>query len=371
VKSVEFGEGRLAFRFHDRTSVSPERVVSFLGRQGFASLSPTGVLKVPAPPAAPGRIEAARLVLRRRWHRDSPLFLTVPEPGRILRGLLRSETLKVDEAGRSGEPTEARGAYASRERGGGAALHGAIVRSTPVGSSCGGSRTTTTWNRSVAVAANRAAEHLTGVPADEVIGRPMREIFPNLPDTPLPAAYRPHHRRGGQRGPGRDPVRRRARRQELVHRQGIPAAQRRRGRGLRERDAARHADEEALRLNEERLRSLLANLPNVAWTLRYRRTLHVHQPEHRADLRIHGGGAARGDRRSGSTASIRTTRSECATALPLLFMEHRRFDVAVPDAAPGRILALVPRSGSGDVRAGRPVVRGRRLLRRHAAQGRR
>jgi len=47
-----------------QTSVSPERVVSFLGRQGFATLSPTGVLKVPAPPAAPARIEAARLVLR-------------------------------------------------------------------------------------------------------------------------------------------------------------------------------------------------------------------------------------------------------------------------------------------------------------------
>ena len=64
VKSVEFVEGRLAFRFQEQTSVSPERVVSFLGRQGFATLSPTGVLKVPAPPAAPARIEATRLVLR-------------------------------------------------------------------------------------------------------------------------------------------------------------------------------------------------------------------------------------------------------------------------------------------------------------------
>ena len=64
VKSVEFVEGRLAFRFQEQTRVSPERVVSFLGRQGFATLSPTGVLKVPAPPAAPARIEATRLVLR-------------------------------------------------------------------------------------------------------------------------------------------------------------------------------------------------------------------------------------------------------------------------------------------------------------------
>ena len=63
VKSVDFGQGRLAFRFTDRPAVSPERVISFLGRQGFASLSPTGVLMVPAPPAPAGRIEAARLVL--------------------------------------------------------------------------------------------------------------------------------------------------------------------------------------------------------------------------------------------------------------------------------------------------------------------
>jgi len=38
-------------------------VISFLRRQGFATLTPTGVLKVPAPPAANARIEAARLVL--------------------------------------------------------------------------------------------------------------------------------------------------------------------------------------------------------------------------------------------------------------------------------------------------------------------
>ena len=64
VKSVDFGEGRLSFRFRDRPLVSPERVISFLHKQGFATLSPTGVLRIPAPPAAPARIEAARVVLR-------------------------------------------------------------------------------------------------------------------------------------------------------------------------------------------------------------------------------------------------------------------------------------------------------------------
>jgi len=64
VKSVEFGEGRLAFRFQDRPVVSPDRVISFLGRQGSATLTPTGILKVPAPAAAPARIEAARVVLK-------------------------------------------------------------------------------------------------------------------------------------------------------------------------------------------------------------------------------------------------------------------------------------------------------------------
>jgi transcription-repair coupling factor (superfamily II helicase) len=64
VKSVEFGEGKLAFRFHEKPLVSPDRMVSFLRRQGFATLTPTGVLQVPAPAAAPARIEAARLVLQ-------------------------------------------------------------------------------------------------------------------------------------------------------------------------------------------------------------------------------------------------------------------------------------------------------------------
>jgi len=64
VKSVDFGEGKLSFRFRDRPLVSPERVISFLHKQGFATLSPTGVLRIPAPPAAPARIEAARVVLR-------------------------------------------------------------------------------------------------------------------------------------------------------------------------------------------------------------------------------------------------------------------------------------------------------------------
>jgi len=64
VKSVEFGEGRLSFRFHDKPAVSAERVISYVHRQGFAALTPTGVLKVPAPAAAPARIEAARVVLQ-------------------------------------------------------------------------------------------------------------------------------------------------------------------------------------------------------------------------------------------------------------------------------------------------------------------
>jgi transcription-repair coupling factor (superfamily II helicase) len=64
VRTVEFAEGRLAFRFIEKPAVSPERVIRFLGRQGFASISPTGLLSVPAPPDPDARIEAARVVLQ-------------------------------------------------------------------------------------------------------------------------------------------------------------------------------------------------------------------------------------------------------------------------------------------------------------------
>ena len=64
VKSVEYGEKSLAFRFQENPAVTPDRVIAFLKKQGFATLTPTGILKVPAPEAPEARIEAARVVLR-------------------------------------------------------------------------------------------------------------------------------------------------------------------------------------------------------------------------------------------------------------------------------------------------------------------
>ena len=86
--------------------------------------------------------------------------------------------------------------------------------------------------------ANKATEEATGLPIAEVMGRPLREIFPNVPpasDRP-PAAGRRDGRGARRRA---DRVRRRPDRAEHLLDQSLPAARRRSRRDVRQRDRRR------------------------------------------------------------------------------------------------------------------------------------
>jgi len=62
VKSVDLAEEKLQIRFHGHSSVDPHRLVEILGRSS-GSLSPSGMMLLPAPPRGADRIQAAREVL--------------------------------------------------------------------------------------------------------------------------------------------------------------------------------------------------------------------------------------------------------------------------------------------------------------------
>jgi transcription-repair coupling factor (superfamily II helicase) len=64
VKSVDLAEGRLQIRFHETPPVEPSRVIEMTSREQ-GSLSPSGMLTLPAPPRGSDRILAATDLLRR------------------------------------------------------------------------------------------------------------------------------------------------------------------------------------------------------------------------------------------------------------------------------------------------------------------
>jgi transcription-repair coupling factor (superfamily II helicase) len=63
VRSVDLAENSLQIRFHERPFVEPARLVELVGREG-GSLTPSGMLILPAPPRDVDRVEAVRGVLR-------------------------------------------------------------------------------------------------------------------------------------------------------------------------------------------------------------------------------------------------------------------------------------------------------------------
>ncbi len=62
VKSVDMVEDRLQIRFHDAGPASPEQVVDWVVREG-GSLTPSGMLSLPAPPRGADRIAAVTALL--------------------------------------------------------------------------------------------------------------------------------------------------------------------------------------------------------------------------------------------------------------------------------------------------------------------
>ncbi len=64
VKSIDVVDGRLQIRFHGSPPVEPRRVIELLSSER-GSLSPSGMLQLPAPPTSDERIECAASVLRR------------------------------------------------------------------------------------------------------------------------------------------------------------------------------------------------------------------------------------------------------------------------------------------------------------------
>jgi transcription-repair coupling factor (superfamily II helicase) len=64
VRSVDVAEDKLHIRFHDSPPIEPERVIRILtGEKG--TLTPSGTMRLPAPPRAVDRIECTMKLLRR------------------------------------------------------------------------------------------------------------------------------------------------------------------------------------------------------------------------------------------------------------------------------------------------------------------
>jgi transcription-repair coupling factor (superfamily II helicase) len=64
VKSVDLVEDRLQIRFYEQSSVEPSRVIELVAREG-GSLTPSGMLALPAPPRGADRLKAVSGVLER------------------------------------------------------------------------------------------------------------------------------------------------------------------------------------------------------------------------------------------------------------------------------------------------------------------
>ena len=64
VKSIDVADARLQIRFHDRPPVEPARVVEILARER-GTLTPSGMMLLPAPERASDRVRAVRGVLER------------------------------------------------------------------------------------------------------------------------------------------------------------------------------------------------------------------------------------------------------------------------------------------------------------------
>ncbi len=71
VKSVDVADARLQIRFREAPAVEPARIVEMLARER-GSLTPSGMMLVPAPGKASDRIRAVREVLERVMNRCSP-----------------------------------------------------------------------------------------------------------------------------------------------------------------------------------------------------------------------------------------------------------------------------------------------------------
>jgi transcription-repair coupling factor (superfamily II helicase) len=64
VKSVDLVEDRLQIRFHERPFVDPARIIELVAREG-GTLTPSGMLSLPAPPRGADRLKAVTSMLER------------------------------------------------------------------------------------------------------------------------------------------------------------------------------------------------------------------------------------------------------------------------------------------------------------------
>ena len=72
VRSVDVADGKLQIRFHERPPVEPALIVEMVGREG-GTFTPSGMLLLPAPERASGRIAAAQRVLERLLSEPDPV----------------------------------------------------------------------------------------------------------------------------------------------------------------------------------------------------------------------------------------------------------------------------------------------------------
>jgi hypothetical protein len=63
VKSVDMVEDKLQIRFHDLPAIEPQRLVELVGLKG-GSLTPSGILVLPAPPRGADRVRSVTAILR-------------------------------------------------------------------------------------------------------------------------------------------------------------------------------------------------------------------------------------------------------------------------------------------------------------------